>query len=138
MYGQFDPNAYAQQMQMNPQYNPYVRLQQLEQQQQAQPQQQPRSVDFVGGVDGAKAFQLANNSNAILMDNADPVFYMVQVDSVGMRNIKAFKFEEIEIKQSSAQQIDTSIFATKDDLQAILNEIQSLKGSQVNQTRGGK
>lgn len=136
MYGDIN-SQYMQQLQQNPQYNPYIRLQQLEQQQsmmlqQQQPQQQARGIDFVGGVDGAKGFNMPNNSSAVLMDNSDPVFYMVQVDGVGMRNIKAFRFEEIEVKPAQSQQFDASKFATKDDLQAILQQINELKGVVLN------
>lgn len=120
--------------QADPLYNPYARLQQLEQQQAQYSQQQqpakPLEIPFVGGVDGAKAFTMPNGSNAILMDNAEAMFYMVQSDQQGMRTIKAFQFQEVELKQPSA--VDTSRFATKEDLQVIMQQLEEIKGGLSN------
>ena len=120
--------------QTDPLYNPYARLQQLEQQQAQYSQQQqpakPLEIPFVGGVDGAKAFTMPNGSTTILMDNAEPMFYMVQSDTQGMRTIKAFQFQEVELKQSST--VDTSQFATKEDLQLIMQQLEEIKGGLAN------
>lgn len=124
----------------NPQFDPYARLQLLEQQQanynqmqQQQAQQQVvRKVDFVGGYDGAKTFQMPNNSSSILMDNSEPIFYMVSTDNAGMRDIKAFKFEAIDITPKAQQPLDTSNFVTKEDLEKIIEQINDLKGCVLN------
>ena len=112
-------------------YNNYVRLQQAEQQKQEQKQQaQSQQIPCVGGVEGAKSYPIPNGGSTIVMDNADPIFYMVQVDQQGMRAIKAFSFQEIELKQANT--VDTSQFATKEDLQAILKQLEEIKGGLAN------
>lgn len=105
-----------------PQYDPYARLQQLEAPMQQPPR--PLEISFVGGVEGAKAHPLPNGSTTILMDNADPIFYMVQVDPQGMRNISPYKFEAIELKQRD--KVDVSAFATKEDIQALHESLNSV------------
>lgn len=87
-------------------------------------------ITWVQGVEGAKAFQLAPNSNTILLDSEnDGIFYIKTSDNVGMCNLRVFKYEEIN--NTPTQQIDTSQFVTRQELQEIIN---SLKGVSDEQT----
>lgn len=62
-----------------------------------QPRVNPNGITWVQGVEGAKAFQLLPNSNAILMDSESDKFYIKSSDNVGMCSLRTFNFvEEIE------------------------------------------
>ena len=59
--------------------------------------QQPQSINqvqYVNGMESAKAYSLRPNESAILMDSNNPIFYHVQADASGYRTIKAYQFEE--------------------------------------------
>lgn len=59
-----------------------------------QPQQ--NQINWVQGIEGAKAFQLIPGANTILMDSEnDGIFYIKSCDNVGMCNLRTFKFTEV-------------------------------------------
>ena len=65
-------------------YNPYMT------------QTQNNGINWVQGIEGAKAYQLTPNSNVILMDSENEGrFYIKVSDNVGMCNLRVFKYEEI-------------------------------------------
>ena len=85
-------------------------------------------IIWVQGVEGAKAYQLMPSSNAILLDSENEgIFYIKTSDTVGMCNLRVFKYEEIQNKPT---QIDTSQFVTKAELDEI---IANLKGGLKNE-----
>ena len=92
---------------------------------------QPRTngITWVQGVEGAKAYQLMPNSNTILLDSENEgVFYIKTSDNVGMCNLRIFKYEEIH--NTPTQQIDTSQFVTRSELEEIIAQ---LKGGQTDE-----
>lgn len=83
-------------------------------------------IIWVQGVEGAKAYPMQPNSNAILMDSEnDGMFYIKVSDNVGMCTLRFFKFEEIT--NTPTQNIDLTGYVKKDDLrsevEAMLNEL---------------
>ena len=90
-------------------------------------QQQPRpfgnTINWVQGVEGANAFQLGPNSNAMMLDSEnDGIFYIKTSDNVGMCNMRTFKFEEITNAQQ-ASTVDLTAYVRKDELQELLKTI---------------
>ena len=62
---------------------------------------------YVNGIEGAKAFQMMPNRNAILMDNERDVFYFKTCNPMGQFSIKSYRFEEIhETPKSEYASID--------------------------------
>ena len=62
---------------------------------------------YVNGIEGARAFQMMPNKNAILMDNERDVFYFKTCNPMGQFNIKSYRFEEIqEPKQTEYASIE--------------------------------
>lgn len=58
-----------------------------------QPQNQ---INWVQGIEGAKAFQLIPSTSTVLMDSEnDGIFYIKSCDNVGMCNLRTFKFTEV-------------------------------------------
>lgn len=99
---------------MNPYMNPY---------QQQQPRQFGNTINWVQGIEGAKAFQLGPNSNAMMLDSEnDGIFYIKTSDNVGMCNMRTFKFEEVTNIQSQSA-VDLTAYVRKDELQELLKTI---------------
>ena len=104
---------------------------QQQQQNSLQQQQQPvNNILRVTGPESAKAYSIPADSNVILFDANNPVFYLKTTDDGGFPHpLRTFKFEEIKAPDTSApsEQIDTSNFATKDDLEILQNNVLELK-----------
>lgn len=104
------------QMFMNPQMqnNPYYSR--------INPQPTQNSINWVQGIEGAKAFQLMPNSNAVMLDSEnDGIFYIKISDDVGMCTLRTFKFEEITNRQN--QKINPDEYVKKSELEALVNQM---------------
>lgn len=99
------------------QYNPYTQM-----------QSGSNGINWVQGIEGAKAYQLSPNSNVILMDSENEgKFYIKVSDNVGMCNLRVFKYEEI----SSTPNQD---YVTRSELKAeVENLINSMLGGKSNE-----
>ena len=92
--------------------------------------QQPKTntnIFRVTGPESAKAYPLPPDSNVVLFDGEKPVFYWKSTDDSGFATIRTFIFEEQFETQPAAEQIDTSNFATKSDLDILQKDITELK-----------
>ena len=84
------------------------------------PMQQNNGIIWVQGIEGAKAYQLPQSSNAVLMDSErEGIFYIKTSDNVGMCNLREFKYSEIT-GQSAQSAPDMSQYVTRDELNTIL------------------
>jgi hypothetical protein len=106
-------------------------------------QQQNNGITWVQGIEGAKAYQLAPNSNVMLLDSDnDGVFYIKISDNVGMCNLRTFNYVETTNQPSQTQQseIDMSKYVTKDELDELLKNIKGVKsnGKSAVSTNDGK
>ena len=80
-------------------------------------------ITWVQGIEGAKAYQLSPNSNAILMDSEnDGRFYIKVSDNVGMCNLRIFKYSEITQDNKS---VDMSNYVTRQELEEALRSIKN-------------
>ena len=110
---------------MNYQY-PYYPYQQAYQQQTTN-----NGINWVQGVEGAKAYQLSPNSNTILMDSEnDGVFYIKVSDNVGMCSLRTFRYEEVV--SNPTPQVDLSEYVKKTELESLINNM--LGGSKNEQS----
>ena len=86
---------------------------------------QPQShngINWVQGIEGAKAFQQAPNSNDILMDSEnDGIFYIKVADNVGMCKLRTFRYEEITDAPTSS--VDLTGYVKKDELASMVRSI---------------
>lgn len=79
------------------------------------------NINWVQGLEGAKAWQLQPNSNILLMDSEnDGIFYIKVTDNVGMCTMRTFRYEEITDFGKNAP--DLSQYVTKDELVTILDQ----------------
>ena len=96
---------------------------------------QPQNgINWVQGIEGAKAWYLQPNSNVMLLDSEnDGVFYIKVSDNVGMCTLRTFTFTETtQVPQSStAPEIDLSEYVKKSELESL---IKSMLGGQNEQS----
>lgn len=86
---------------------------------------------WVQGIEGAKGYQVPNRSNTLLLDSENEnTMYIISSDEVGMRKMRMFRFEEIEIKQPG--QVDMEKYCTKEDVKNIILEMMAAKKGEHN------
>lgn len=95
--------------------NPYIN----------RPIQQNNGIIWVQGIEGAKAYQIPQNSNAVLLDSErEGIFYIKTSDNIGMCNLRVFQYSEMtEQPVQNTPNVDMSQYVTKDELNAILSEL---------------
>ena len=99
--------------------NPYMNSQQMNP---YMPKPQQNAIQWVQGIEGAKAFQLVPNGNAMMLDSENEgIFYIKTSDNVGMCNLRVFKFEEVTAQQP--QKINPDEYVKKSELEALINKM---------------
>lgn len=101
-----------------------------------------KNIIWVAGQAGAEAYQMEPGSRAVLLDSKDQIFYIKVVGPDGRPEpLMAFKYEPLNLNMQNessqaSQAVDTSNFATKDDLNQIMEYVKKLsqgqKGSKTN------
>ena len=105
---------------------------------------QNNGIIWVQGIEGAKAYQIPQNSNIILMDSEKNRMYIKTSDNIGMCNLRIFDFTEVtETSQghnSVATQLDLSQYVTRDELNNILEQLNGGKDNEqsVQPTKSNK
>lgn len=100
---------------------------QLEQMRMQMPLQPVSNIMWASGLEGVKGQTMANNSKLIVLDSENEgAMYIVTTDDVGMKKIRQFRYEEVEVKRPG--QIDMTQYATKDDVRNIILEMFGEKG----------
>ena len=101
-------------------------------------QQQTNGINWVQGIEGAKAWQLAPNSNTVLLDSEnDKIFYIKTSDNIGMCMLRKFKYEEVLPEETAG--VDLKDYVRKSELQDLLNEmLGGTKDESVVSTVSGK
>ena len=85
-------------------------------------QQNHNGINWVQGIEGAKAFQQAPNSIDILLDSEnDGIFYIKVADNVGMCKLRTFKYEEIT--DAPVSNVDLTGYVKKDELASLVKNI---------------
>lgn len=86
------------------------------------------NIIWVQGIEGAKAWQLAPNSMAILLDSeTDGKMYIKVTDNIGMGSLRIFSYVE-EVAQpaqvnATTNNLDLSQYVKKDELSVLIKEI---------------
>lgn len=84
---------------------------------------QSNGIIWVQGIEGAKAWQLAPNSNILLVDSEnDGVFYIKITDNVGMSSLRTFNYVEVT-EQPKPSMTDMSKYVTRDELNEIIAKL---------------
>lgn len=100
-----------------------------------------KNIIWVTGRSGAEAYQMEPGSRAVLLDSQDQVFYIKVVGPDGRPEpLMAFKYEPLNLNMQSessqtAPALDTSKFATKEDLNEIMSYIKQIAGRSGGQSQ---
>lgn len=71
--------------------NPYMLGGGFQQPQMMQQQQMPKtSIIHVNGIQGANAFQMAPNSDVLLLDDTAPIIWLAQTDGAGYKTVTPY------------------------------------------------
>ena len=87
------------------------------------------NIIWVQGIEGAKAWQLAPSSMAILLDSeAEGKMYIKVTDNIGMANLRIFSYveETVQPAQGNAttnNSLDLSEYVKKDELSTLIKEL---------------
>lgn len=108
--------------QFNSMQNPYMTQQYYANRNNPLVQNQNNRIVWVNGIEGAKAYQIEPNSNILLLDSdIEGRMYIKTCDNIGMCNLRIFSYQELQ-PNTQSQQIDTTNFVTKDEMQAAINQ----------------
>lgn len=150
-YGSMYQNPYGQ----PPYYNAYANLQnnqqnfQQPQQQVPNPQAQPQTplvqsnIEYVNGIEGAKALILPPNAQKMLLDSDNPFFYIKTTDMQGKPTVKRFRYVDVDAEQEQPKEETPKVkYATMEQfgqLSDVVNdlrkEIERLKQFKVKEDR---
>lgn len=85
------------------------------------------NIIWVQGIEGAKAWQLAPNSMAILLDSeSEGKMYIKVTDNIGMGSLRIFNYvEEIAhpVQENTNTNLDLSQYVKKDELSILIKEL---------------
>jgi hypothetical protein len=87
------------------------------------------NIIWVQGIEGAKAWQLAPNSMAILLDSeSDGKMYIKVTDNIGMASLRIFNYVEEIVHPAQGNvttnnSLDLSQYVKKDELSTLIKEI---------------
>ena len=103
-------SPYGQQPYYN---NPYANMQNNQQnfQQQQQQMQSPQptmqmqsNIEYVNGIEGAKAFILPPNTQKLLLDSDNAFFYIKTTDTQGKPSVRRFRYIDVDAEQLQPKQ----------------------------------
>ena len=111
-------NQYMQQS-----YNPYMQ-QQVNNRYSTFQSSYTSGINWVQGIEGAKAIQLKPSDLAMFLDSENEgVMYIKTSDNVGMCNLRTFKFTEVTPTKETSPQIDLSEYVKKSELESLINKM---------------
>ena len=84
---------------------------------QAQPK---RSVITVDGVAEARSFNLAAGESVVLIDANNDFFYIKECDDIGKSTTRCFKYEEVELEETSGA-------VSKKEFERLSGDVKDLK-----------
>lgn len=87
---------YSQQMNAQQQQNMYAPQQ--------QPMQMQSNIEYVNGIEGAKAFILPPNTQKLLLDSDNSFFYIKTTDMQGKPTVKRFRYIDVDAEQQAQPQ----------------------------------
>lgn len=79
------------------------------------------SIQYVNGIDSARAYQTQPNQSVILMDSNEDKFYLVRADASNFKTVDEYAFTKIEPKVTT--------YVTHEEFDELKKTIESLKGA---------
>lgn len=80
-------------------------------------------INWVQGIEGAKAFNLLPRENVVLMDSeVNDKFYIKICDDIGRCTLRKFRYTE-EFDEPQPTALDLSEYVKKSELEALINKM---------------
>lgn len=121
-----------------PYYNAYANLQnnqqnfqqpqpQVQQQNAQQPIQVQSNIEYVNGIEGAKALILPPNAQKMLLDSDNPFFYIKTTDMQGKPTVKRFRYVDVDSEQAQPKEETPKVkYATMEQLGQLSDRLNDL------------
>ena len=78
---------------------------------------------WVQGIEGAKGFQMAPNTVAVLLDSENEgAMYIKNTDSIGMSTLRCYEYTEV-MNTPKSDNLDLSAYVRKDELKDLIAKI---------------
>lgn len=90
-------------------------------------QQQNSSIIWVQGEAGAKSYMVAPNTTVQLWDSESQTIYLKSADASGMPSMRIIDYTIRDNAPKTPNLTSSSDFVTKDELQAVVDELNALK-----------
>lgn len=92
--------------------------------------QKSNDIQYVNGIDSAKAYNLMPNQTVLLMDSTMSRFYIKTTDASGFASIKSYDFAEVK-EDAPKEYVTRSEFeALRSELTALLDRGNRRKGKE--------
>ena len=88
--------------------------------------QQRNGINWVQGLEGAKAYPvMAGNDGVVLFDSDADRFYIKSADQTGMPRMRIFNYQEVgqPTQEKETKEVDMSGYVTKEELEERLSEL---------------
>lgn len=125
-------NPYGNTQQYQSPYGNMMNNQQVPFQQQPQapiPNMQPQmqsNIEYVSGIEGAKALILPPNTQRLVLDSDNKYFYIKSTDMQGKPTLRRFKYSDVE-ENAPTEKVSLPEYVPLADFNSLLEEFDSLK-----------
>lgn len=104
-------------------YQPFYQVpQQTPPQTQSAPQ---NAIQWVQGIEGAKAYPVMAGSSVLLMDSEESCFFIKTADAAGMPTLRIFDYSERT--QNKPKEVDMSAYITREEFDKVIAELKPRK-----------
>lgn len=90
-----------------------------------------RGVITVAGLSEARGFNLQPGESVVLIDANDDIFYIKECDDIGKSTTRSFKYEEIELEETSSGGV------SKKEFEKLSGDVKELK-TMIKEIANGK
>ncbi len=95
-------------------------------------QQAKRSVITVSGLNEARGFNLSPGESVVLIDSNDDIFYIKECDDIGKSTTRSFKYEEVELEETSGAVSKKEFDKLTGDVKELKNLVKELANGKYN------
>lgn len=100
--------------------------------------QSKRGVITVAGLNEARSFNLNPGESIVLIDSNEDVFYIKECDEIGKSTTKSYRYEQIELEESSGAVSKKEFDRLSSDVQELKNMIKEITNAKHNNAKSAQ
>ena len=100
--------------------------------------QSKRGVITVAGLNEARSFNLNPGESIVLIDSNEDVFYIKECDEIGKSTTKSYRYEQIELEESSGAVSKKEFDKLSGDVQELKNMIKEITNGKHNNAKSAQ